>query len=135
MPHRQVSIDGRECSPLICWKAAHLDRIAINWLSWAAVGITLVFCMGSSVWCAQAKEKGRPTSLPEAEPPSSYEVHGTFSYFRLPEGAVDLALRSSGAGATASSTSERFDPNGAIDGNWTVQGWGKRSRLAKCQAA
>ena len=52
-------------------------------------------------------------------------MHGTWSYLKLPDGAVDLALKSRGASATASSTAEHFDPNGAIDGNWTAQGWGK----------
>jgi hypothetical protein len=38
---------------------------------------------------------------------------------------VNLALKSAGAWATASSSGEKFDPNGALDGNWTAQGWGK----------
>jgi len=125
MPHRQLSCDVGGCSPLNCWRDACRDRIASHWFPWVALGITLVLSIGSSVWTVQAKEKSHPAPLPGTEPPSSYEVHGTFSYFRLPEGAVDLALRSSGAWATASSTSEKFDPNGAVDGNWTVQGWGK----------
>jgi hypothetical protein len=53
------------------------------------------------------------------------EVHGTWSHLQLPDGAVNLALKSSGAWATASSTAENFDPNGTIDGNWTAQRWGK----------
>jgi hypothetical protein len=56
-------------------------------------------------------------------PPS--EAHGTWFHLNLPDGAVNLALKSKGAWATASSTAASFDPNGAIDGNWTAQGWGK----------
>jgi hypothetical protein len=52
-------------------------------------------------------------------------VHGTWSHLKLPDGAVDLALKSRGAWATASSTAENFDPNGVIDGDWTAQGWGR----------
>ena len=53
------------------------------------------------------------------------EVHGLWTHFRPPDGVPNLALRSAGAWATASSTAEKFDPNGAIDGNWTARDWGK----------
>jgi hypothetical protein len=43
----------------------------------------------------------------------------------LPAGAVNLALKSKGGRALASSTFPGFDPEGVIDGNWTAREWGK----------
>lgn len=52
-------------------------------------------------------------------------VRGTWTGLNLPSGAVDLALKSNGAWATASSTAAGFMPDGVIDGNWTARDWGK----------
>ena len=56
---------------------------------------------------------------------SFHDVYGAWTQFRLPDGALNFAARSSGAWASASSTASGFDPSGAIDGNWTAVGWGK----------
>jgi len=56
---------------------------------------------------------------------TTFDVHGFWTHLKLPADAVNLASRSAGASASASSTAAKFDPAGAIDGNWTVQGWGK----------
>jgi hypothetical protein len=53
------------------------------------------------------------------------EAHGLWTHFSPPADAPNLALRSAGAWATASTTGDKFDPNGALDGNWTVRDWGK----------
>lgn len=65
-----------------------------------------------------------PKSL-QAPQPTSYDAQGTWTQFQLPKGARNVASRQSGAWATASSSAAGFDPNGVIDGNWTMGGWGR----------
>ena len=90
------------------------------------IGFVLVFLMCAATNAptpVQPRQKA-PSRVNQAQLLAS-EVHGTWSHLQLPDGAVNLALKSSGAWATASSTAENFDPNGAIDGSWTAQRWGQ----------
>ncbi len=86
----------------------------------------LVFMMctvTSAVTPVQPQRK--PAATASTAPFTTSEARGFWTHLKLPAGTVNLALRSAGAWATASSTGEKFDPNGAIDGNWIVRGWGK----------
>ena len=93
------------------------------------IGVVLALMVAASY--ARGPAQARPEAPPAAvgvagtDRSSSYEVHGTWTQFRPPDGAVNFALKSGGAWATASSTADGFDPNGALDGVWTAQGWGK----------
>jgi hypothetical protein len=55
----------------------------------------------------------------------THTIHVTWSALRIPEGAPNLALKSGGASATASSTADGFSPDGVLDGVWTAENWGK----------
>ena len=88
--------------------------------------IVLAFLMctvSSALTPAHPGQKAAAATSPVQ--PASTGGHGLWTHLRLPDGAANLALKSVGAWATASSTAEKFDPNGAIDGNWTVRDWGK----------
>jgi hypothetical protein len=96
-----------------------------SWFKLISIGLFFVVC---AVACAQTPAHvahRTQTSETTETAASSYDVRGTWTQFRLPDGAVNLAARSSAAWASASSTAGGFDPNGAIDGNWTALGWGK----------
>lgn len=124
MPQPQtVILCGR--APVFGSTYLHPTSATRDWGYGAILGIILLLAIASGTQVAEAKQKNQPLPQAEARHFTSYQVHGTFSYFKLPEGAVNLALHSSGAWATASSTDAKFDPNGAIDGNWTVRNWGK----------
>ena len=88
----------------------------MSWVNALAALLTLFAVVASAQTPAQRRRDPQP---------ASENVHGTVSLFRLPEGAVNYALKSSGARASASSTAVGFDPDGALDGIWTAQGWGK----------
>lgn len=86
----------------------------------------LAFLMGTvsnALTPVPSHSKVAPMAAPDSITTS--EAHGTWTHFKPPDGVPNLALRSAGAWATASSTAEKFDPNGAIDGNWTMRDWGK----------
>ncbi len=102
----------------MCQAEYSTRTLAIVWV--------LIFLIGDTSRALTPVQSGQ-----NAVPPvnraqfSSLEVHGTWSCLKIPDDAIDFALKSRGASATASSTAEHFDPNGAIDGNWTAQGWGQ----------
>jgi len=89
----------------------------------------LILLVGASAIVAfGAPRTGSPAAPSPNATAASFttsDVHGSWSHVELPAGAPNLALRSGGAWATASTTGDKFDPNGAIDGNWTMAGWGK----------
>ncbi len=130
MPDAEVE---RSRSVLCCLERLRERRIVVALFG---SGMTLpltaaVLAMMVVAICAQSPAQARPEVPPapvraaSTDRSSSYDVHGTWSQFRPPDGAVNLALKTGGAWATASSTADGFDPNGALDGVWTVQGWGK----------
>ena len=96
-----------------------ITEIKATRMSWvnALVALLILFAVVAS---AQTPAQRRRDPQPASE-----DVHGTLSLFRLPDGAVNYALKSSGARASASSTAAGFDPDGVLDGNWTVRGWEK----------
>jgi len=99
-----------------------------RWPPLALIVVALVFlmCTGSiALTPFQLRQKTPAASASVQVQPAPSDVHGVWTHLKLPEGAVNLALKSAGAWVVASSTGEKFDPNGVIDGNWTAQGWGK----------
>ena len=52
-------------------------------------------------------------------------ARGTWYGMRLPLDAQNLALRSAGARAAATSTAPGFSPDGVLDGDWSAQNWGR----------
>jgi len=86
------------------------------------LGLSLaVCCFLSACLSAQAA----PAAAPDHPPGETFIAQGVWTGFQLPKGAVNYALKSSGARASASSTAAGFDPDGVLDGIWTAQGWGK----------
>lgn len=117
--------DSSALFPVLSRSNTRATRISLRRL--APIVFTLVFLICAASNALPPVRPGQTAAVPSVSEARflSSEVHGTWSHFKLPDGAVDLALKSRGAWATASSTAAQFDPNGAIDGNWTAQGWGK----------
>jgi len=94
----------------------------------ALISFPLLVLMGTSfgqrvVWAA-GKDRA-VSSGTNVTPVETHLVHATSWALRIPRDAVNLALKTSGATATASSTAEGFSPDGVLDGVWTVENWGK----------
>jgi len=70
--------------------------------------------------CATGREASSDTKGIRAE-----TMHATFWALHIPKDAVNLALKSGGGTARASDTAPGFFPDGALDGSWTAENWGK----------
>jgi hypothetical protein len=94
----------------------------------ALISFPLLVLMGASlgqsvVWAAgKDRAVSSDTNVIRAE---THLVHATSWALRIPKDSVNLALKTSGATATASSTAEGFSPDGVLDGVWTAENWGK----------
>ncbi len=100
--------------------------IGRGWSEWGfilSLFITLSAVLSGPLARSQTRAETAPRAARKSMTPT--EARGLWTHLRIPDGSPNLALRSAGAWATASGTADNFDPNGALDGNWTVRGWGK----------
>jgi hypothetical protein len=99
-------------------------KSSLLWLIWFALLISLGVFQAQSMGSDAGDDRN---TSPAVKPVGmeTHTVHATWFALQIPEDALNLALKSAGASATASSTAEGFSPEGALDGIWTAENWGK----------